>query len=89
MISALNIATSGLLASANQFQTAAQNVVSATTPISGNSTDITDIFPASSSGDTLASALVDTKTSAVAFDANAQVVKTADEMFGTLLDMFV
>jgi hypothetical protein len=79
MIDALSTAAAGLKSSANQFEKAAQKVVKATTPTTG------DVPTAAPSTD-LPTAIVDTKTSALSFKADAAVFRTADKMLGTLLD---
>lgn len=72
MIDAISSAAYGLKASANRFEKAAQKVVAASAP--------------EASMDDLPAAIVDSKTSALSFKANAAVFKTADRMMGTLLD---
>jgi flagellar basal body rod protein FlgC len=75
MISAISTATAGLRASASRFEQSAQNVVKASSP------DATSASP------DLATSIVDSKTSELSFKANVSVVKTADKMLGSLLDM--
>ncbi len=72
MTDAIGTALGGLSTSAAQFQKAAENVVKATQKG-------TDDLPA---------AIVDSKTSAYGYKANIAVLKTADKMMGSLLDMF-
>lgn len=72
MTTAIGTALGGLSTSAAQFQKAAENVVKATEKGDGD----------------LPTAIVDSKTSAVAYKANTAVFKTADKMMGSLLDMF-
>lgn len=79
MIDAISTSALGLRSSANRFESAAQRVVQATTPETGE-TDGSKGF------DDLPAAIVDTKMSALSFKANAAVFKTADKMIGTLLD---
>jgi hypothetical protein len=82
MIDAISTAATGIRSSANQFEKAAQRVVQATTPETGQTSETT-------SSDDLPAAIVDTKMSALSFKANAAVFKTADKMVGTLLDTLV
>lgn len=76
MIDAISAAAYGLKTSANQFEKAAQKVIKATTPDSAAGAGAND----------LPAAVVDTQTSALSFEANTAVFKTADKMMGTLLD---
>jgi len=77
MVDALSTASAGILASAQRFNKSAQDVMQATFP------DTTGTAP------DLATAIVGTKTSDLAFQANTAVFEAADKMFGTLLDMIV
>ncbi len=79
MIDAISSAASGIRSSANQFEKAAQRVVQATAPETGEASE-------SKGWDDLPAAIVDSKMSALSFKANAEVFKTADKMVGTLLD---
>lgn len=83
MINAMSNAVYGLRSSAQQFEKAAKNVVSATAPATGNAAAPTSA--SSESGD-LATAIVDTKQSALSFKASTAVFRTADKMMGELLD---
>jgi flagellar hook protein FlgE len=80
MIDAISSAVSGLRSSTNQFDNAAQRVVRATTPQTG------ETAAPSASADELPAAIVDTQMSAMSFKANAAVFKTANKMMGSLLD---
>jgi len=81
MISAISSATYGLRLSAKQFESAVQNVAKASAPRGRDATSET-----SGATDDLASAVVDTQTSAISYKANAAVFNTANKMIGTLLD---
>lgn len=83
MIDAISTSAAGLRTSANQFEKAAQKVVKATAP------QVEETASASSGGDDLAGAIVDTQMSALSFKANAAVFKTGDKMMGALLDTIV
>lgn len=81
MIDAISSATNGLRLSAKQFERAVQNVAKASAPQRRDATSETG-----GTTDDLASAVVDTQTSAVSYKANAAVFNTANKMIGTLLD---
>jgi hypothetical protein len=83
MISAISSATAGLNASAAQFASAAQRVVKATAPAPVQKSPMQE---AANAPDDLAAAIVDTKTAAFSYKADAAVFKIADKMMGTLLD---
>jgi flagellar hook protein FlgE len=81
-LSSLN-ASQGLQASMRLFDRSAAAVSSATAQASNDLSDPT----ASSSGPDMVDAMVGMRLAANGVKANIAVVKTADEMLGTLLDM--
>jgi hypothetical protein len=83
MIAAISFAAAGLRTSAAQFAKAAERVVKVTAPATVKTSQVQD---AGNTPDDLAAAVVDTKTSALSYKANAAVFKLADKMMGSLLD---
>lgn len=83
---AIYTAAAGLKTSAYQFDSAAQRVVRASVPQTGAATGLE---AAARQSDDLPAAIADTQTAEFAFKANTAVLKTADKMIGSLLDILV
>lgn len=91
-----SIATSGLQAAQLQLQASAHNVANAATPNfrrdvvraqpqeGGGVQARTEMLP--QPGSNLAADLIDQQSAAYAFKANLQVIQTADQSMGRLLD---
>jgi len=102
MFSTMDIALSGMNAATTRLNVAAQNIADDgsdnTTPLRANLTTApggagvqVDSYSSLDGhpGDSLPTDLVALKTSQFLYDANAAVVRTSNEMLGTLIDTLV
>jgi flagellar basal-body rod protein FlgC len=94
-ITALSSGLAGMLSSQRALDVSANNIANASTPgykaervgVTQPSSDTVTLTGASDNGTDLATEIVSQISSKASFDASAKVVKTADEVLGTLIDI--
>ena len=93
MIESINIATNGLLRAERQAADAANGIVKGFAGAASSTRGLTDPTLASQNidaedngGGRIIQDIVSLKTAKLSFEANAKVLKTADQMLGILID---